>query len=97
MSGEELEWINRYHGIRTERVVTVGYYALVKLDVRTVSYTADKGARWVDVDSIQHLAMDHKQILASALSMLCSEMLHSPVWDWPSGWAGSFRCSPEKF
>ena len=31
VSGEELEWINRYHGIRTERVVTVGYYALVKL------------------------------------------------------------------
>ena len=53
VSGEELEWINRYHGIRTERVVTVGYYALVKLDTRTVAYTTAKGAQWVDVDSIQ--------------------------------------------
>ena len=59
VSGEELEWINRYHGIRTERVVTVGYYALVKLDTRTVAYTTAKGAQWVDVDSIQRLAMDH--------------------------------------
>ena len=66
VSGEELEWINRYHGIRTERVVTVGYYALVKLDTRTVAYTTAKGAQWVDVDSIQRLAMDHKQILSVA-------------------------------
>lgn len=65
VSGEELEWINRYHGIRTERVVTVGYYALVKLDTRTVAYTTAKGAQWVDVDSIQRLAMDHKQILSA--------------------------------
>ena len=37
VSGEELEWINRYHGIRTERVVTVGYYALVKLDTAALA------------------------------------------------------------
>ena len=69
VSGEELEWINRYHGIRTERVVTVGYYALVKLDTRTVAYTTAKGAQWVDVDSIQRLAMDHKQILSAGGSL----------------------------
>ena len=40
VSGEELEWINRYHGIHSERVVTVGYYALVKLDSRMVAYKA---------------------------------------------------------
>lgn len=60
VAGEELEWINRYHGIQTDRVVTVGYYALVKLDSRTIAYTTAKGAQWVDVDSIQRLAMDHK-------------------------------------
>ena len=79
VSGEELEWINRYHGIRTDRVVTVGYYALVKLDTRTVAYTTAKGAQWVDVDSIQRLAMDHKAILSAALAVLCREMLQSPV------------------
>ena len=80
VSGEELEWINRYHGIRTERVV--------KLDTRTVAYTTAKGAQWVDVDSIQRLAMDHKQILSAALAVLCREMLQSPV---------AFELLPRKF
>lgn len=88
VSGEELEWINLYHGIHSERVVTVGYYALVKLDSRMMAYTRAKGAQWVDVDSIQHLAMDHKQILTSALSVLCREMLQSPV---------AFELLPRKF
>ncbi|MDE5622224.1 MAG: NUDIX hydrolase, partial [Alistipes sp.] len=79
---------NRHHGIRTERVVTVGYYALVKLDAPTITYTTAKGAQWVDVESIPRLAMDHKQILASALAMLCREMLQSPV---------AFELLPRKF
>lgn len=88
VSGEELEWINRYHGIRTERVVTVGYYALVKLNARTIAYTTAKGAQWVEVESIQRLAMDHKSILTTALSVLCREMLQSPV---------AFELLPRKF
>ncbi len=88
VSGEELEWINRYHGIQTDRVVTVGYYALVKLDARTIAYTTAKGAQWVEVESIQRLAMDHKRILAAALSHLCREMLQSPV---------AFELLPRKF
>ncbi len=88
VSGEELAWINRYHGIRTERVVTVSYYALVKLDPHTVAFTTAAGAQWVEVESIQHLAMDHKQILAAALSSLCREMLQSPV---------AFELLPRKF
>ena len=69
-------------------MVTVGYYALVKLDAPTIAYTTAKGARWVDVESIQRLAMDHKQILASALATLCREMLQSPV---------AFELLPRKF
>lgn len=69
-------------------MVTVGYYALVKLDSRTIAYTTATGAQWVDVDSIQRLAMDHKQILTRALSVLCREMLQSPV---------AFELLPRKF
>ena len=88
VTGEELEWINRSHGIRTERVVTVGYYALVKLDRRMMAYTAEKHAQWVEVESIQRLAMDHKQILSTALGHMCREMLQSPV---------AFELLPRKF
>lgn len=86
--GEELEWINRYHGIKTERVVTVGYYALVKLDHRTIAYTTAKGAQWVEVDSIHRLAMDHRAILSAALTALCREMSQSSV---------AFELLPRKF
>ncbi|MBQ5718312.1 MAG: NUDIX hydrolase, partial [Alistipes sp.] len=88
VQGDELAWIREKHGIRTERVVTVGYYALVKLDRRMVDYTTQKGARWVTIDEIQRLAMDHKAILASALGMLCREMQESPV---------AFELLPKKF
>lgn len=88
VTGKELEWINRSHGINTERVVTVGYYALVKLDRRVVAYTTEKRAQWVEVESIQRLAMDHKQILSSALWYLCRDMQQSPV---------AFELLPRKF
>ena len=88
VSGEELEWINRKHGINTVRVVTVGFYALLKLDRRTTDYTTKKGAQWVPIDAIQRLAMDHKEILSSALGYLCREMQQSPV---------AFELLPKKF
>ena len=88
VSGDELEWIRQRYQIQTERVVTVGYYALVKLDRRLYDYTLSKGAQWVSVDEIQRLAMDHKQILSVALGMLCREMQQSPI---------AFELLPRKF
>lgn len=88
VSGDELEWINRKHSIRTVRVVTVGFYALLKLDRRTTDYTTSKGARWVAIEAIQRLAMDHKAILSAALGYLCREMQQSPV---------AFELLPRKF
>ncbi|WP_295935409.1 NUDIX domain-containing protein [uncultured Alistipes sp.] len=75
----ELEWISRYHDIHTERVVTVGYYALVRLTTNMIARTTARGASWADVDAIRHLAMDHKEILTSTLSILCDEITHSSV------------------
>ncbi|MDE5690778.1 MAG: NUDIX hydrolase [Alistipes sp.] len=88
VTGKELEWINRSHGIRTERVVTVGYYALVKLDRRVIAYTTEKRAQWIEVESIQRLAMDHKQILSAGLSYLCRDLQQSPA---------AFELLPRKF
>lgn len=79
VNAKELEWICRYHGISTTRVVTVGYYALVKLDSKIISCTRNKDAVWVDVDSIHSLIMDHYEIMSDALSVLYKEMLYSPI------------------
>lgn len=34
---------------------------------------------WVEVDTITHLAMDHKEILSMALSALNRELLETPI------------------
>ena len=84
----ELEWIGNFYGIKTERVVTVGYYALVKLDQRMINYTKRHGAVWSNVDEIRHLIMDHMDILSDALTVLQKEILWSPI---------AFRLLPKKF
>lgn len=84
----ELKWIGQYHGIHTVRVVTVGYYALVKLDHGMVSYTRRQGAVWMNVDDIHHLIMDHMDILSDALSVLQRDILWSPI---------AFQLLPKKF
>ena len=88
VQGEELEWISQKYQIKAERVVTVGYYALVKLDRHLIDHVTKRGGKWVAVEEIQRLAMDHKQILSSALAMLCREMLLSPI---------AFELLPRKF
>lgn len=84
----ELEWICRHHGIETDRVVTVGYYALVKLNRAMKTYTARKSAIWKNVDEVRNLIMDHMEILSDALSVLQKDMLWSPI---------AFRLLPKKF
>ena len=84
----ELKWIGQYHGIHTVRVVTVGYYALGKIDPGMVNYTRRQGATWVNVDDIHHLIMDHMDILSDALTVLQKEILWSPI---------AFQLLPKKF
>lgn len=88
VDASELKWISNYHGIHTVRVVTVGYYALVKLDVGMMNYTRRQGAVWKNVDEIHHLIMDHMDILSDALSVLQKDILWSPI---------AFRLLPRKF
>ena len=88
VDADELKWICQYHKINTDRVVTVGYYALVKLDQGMLSYTRRQGAVWMNVDDIHYLIMDHMDILSDALSVLQRDILWSPV---------AFKLLPKKF
>src|ERR1044071_5120311 len=54
-----------------ERVVTVAYYALVKLlDHRVQAATDARNAAWFAVDELPTLAFDHADIIAAALARL---------------------------
>lgn len=79
VESSDLKWINSNHGVNSHRVVTVGYYALMKLNTSTIRCTSSKGAHWCPVDEVGELMMDHNKILKDTLRILQIEMVNSPI------------------
>ncbi len=72
-----------------ERVVTVAYYALVKLlDHRVQAATDARSAAWFAVDDLPTLAFDHDAIVAAALARLQAKVRYQPI---------GFELLPPKF
>jgi 8-oxo-dGTP diphosphatase len=72
-----------------ERVVTVAYFALVKLtDHRVQAATDARDAAWFAVDELPTLAFDHAEIVSAALLRLRGKVRHQPV---------GFELLPPKF
>ena len=70
-----------------ERVITIAYYALVKLqEVKGADDAAD--ARWYALDEAPSLAFDHDLILRTALKELRKQIHFEPI---------GFELLPEKF
>src|SRR3954454_22152823 len=63
-----------------ERVVTVAYYALVKLsDHRIKAATDARDAAWFEVNRLPSLAFDHDKIFKLALSRLKAKVRYEPI------------------
>ncbi|MDP4292736.1 MAG: hypothetical protein Q8908_16770 [Bacteroidota bacterium] len=60
---EDLNWISKTYGVEVHRIVTVAFYALVKIDKSVLQHTIEGMARWHSALSIKHLAFDHKAFL----------------------------------
>jgi 8-oxo-dGTP diphosphatase len=72
-----------------ERVVTVAYYALVKLlDHQVQAATDARNAAWFAVDDLPKLCFDHDDILATALKRLQGKVRYQPI---------GFELLPPKF
>lgn len=72
-----------------ERVVTVAYYALVKLaahDTKAATDAAD--ARWFPISKVPKLAFDHADIFATAVVRLKGKVRYEPI---------GFELLPAKF
>ena len=67
---KDVHWLERAMQMRVERIVTVGYVALVKIDRKLSQGLDDYQACWVAVPEVKQLAFDHNQILADALSFI---------------------------
>ncbi len=72
-----------------ERVVSVAYYALVKLsDHRVKAATDAREAAWFSVDDLPKLAFDHDKIVQMALARLKTKVRYQPI---------GFELLPPKF
>lgn len=72
-----------------ERVVTVAYYALVKLsDHRVHAATDASEAAWFAVEDLPRLAFDHERIVEVALARLRGKLRYQPI---------GFELLPPKF
>jgi 8-oxo-dGTP diphosphatase len=72
-----------------ERVVTVAYYALVKLSRHEVKAATDaRSAAWFAIDDVPHLAFDHDEILRVAEERLRGKVRYQPI---------GFELLPPKF
>jgi len=72
-----------------ERVVSVAYYALVKLsDHRAKAATDAANAEWFTISKAPKLAFDHADILATALARLKGKVRYQPI---------GFELLPPKF
>ena len=72
-----------------ERVITVAYYALVRLsDHRVQAATDARDAVWFAMDDLPPLAFDHDQILATAHQRLQGKVRYQPI---------GFELLPPKF
>src|SRR6185503_2402927 len=72
-----------------ERVVSVAYYALVKMSAHATKAATDAAdARWFPVASVPKLAFDHAEILRVALTRLKGKVRYQPI---------GFELLPAKF
>lgn len=72
-----------------EHVVSVAYYALVRLsDHRVQAATDARAAAWFAIDDVPKLAFDHQKILKTAHTRLRSKVRYQPI---------GFELLPTKF
>ena len=67
-------WLERAQQAHVERIVTVGYLAVVKLDAAMMRVVNRENALWHPIDSLGTLAFDHNIIVAEALKALRREV-----------------------
>ena len=72
-----------------ERVITVAWYALVRLsDHRVKAATDARAAAWFGMDDLPQLAFDHDRILELAYQRLQNKVRYQPI---------GFKLLPQKF
>ena len=88
-NSKDINWLITTTNLSIERVITVGYYSLVKIDESNLNPTSSEyNYKWFKINNIPKLAFDHNKIIVRALESLQLELKTEPV---------CFELLPEKF
>jgi 8-oxo-dGTP diphosphatase len=86
---KDQDWLRLFRANPERRVITVGYYSLVKMEDYAPKASSFAGkTKWVDVYSIPELAFDHNEIVERAIEILRHELIADNI---------GFELLPEKF
>lgn len=80
--GIYMEQVGAYGDIERDpgdRVVSVTYYALVRLDEFDTSLAKEYDAQWVNVRELPNLVFDHNKMVADALQLLRYKASSQPI------------------
>jgi hypothetical protein len=87
-NSNDLLWLRTTSGLPVERVLTVAYYSLVKIDKTTPTKSLLSKAHWIPVKNLPLLTFDHNLIVGKALVSLRKELRTEPI---------GFELLPKKF
>lgn len=84
----DLEWFRKTYKVPVGRVVTIAYFALIKLNKKTMKPNTMEGAVWEEISQVGALAFDHNQILEKGMEHLRHKIRTTPI---------IFELLPKKF
>lgn len=72
---KDQEWLSNFRTNPNERVITIGYVALVRMEEYNpeASYFAEN-VSWISIEDVPELAFDHNEILFEAIDFLRKEI-----------------------
>ena len=84
----DLDWLRETTGLPINRVVTIAYYSLVKINESREEKASKNNAEWLNLKDLTELAFDHLTIVNSGLNTLRNKLQFEPV---------GMELLPEKF
>jgi 8-oxo-dGTP diphosphatase len=87
-NSNDLLWLRTTSELVIDRVVTVAYYSLVKINDSNPTESLPEKTSWLKVSELPQLSFDHNLIINSALDALRKELRTEPI---------GFELLPKKF
>ncbi len=86
---KDVHWLERAMKSKVERIVTIAYLSLVKINQTLSSHLEDYQACWVALEDVKDLAFDHNLIIREAMNYIRQWVTFNP--------SSLFELLPHKF